>query len=182
MSTILVYSEKEAVTEITVPGRAVTLDELPAGEVVTLISQTLGGDLKTIANAAAASAAAAHQSELNASNSEILIVAEDLFAGALVNIYDIGVPAVRLADASLGYQASGYVLVDALANDNVRVYFDANNTSVVGLVPGRQFLSTIPGRCLDTPPTTIGHIVQRVGFASRATNLNFQTSEPITLA
>ena len=186
---VVVNLVENGVTEITIPGQSTTVTEIGDAttevtppEILTLLSTGVMGDLEQIATEVAGYAAAALQSELNAANSEILTASEDLFAGALVNIWESSGPKLRLTDASLGREAMGYVLLSALADENVRVYFDGNNTSATGLVPGVQFLSAAPGRSIETAPTLAGHIVQRVGFASRATNLNFQTTVPITLS
>lgn len=176
-------------TEITVSGQHILLTEIGGAtttvedpEIVTLFSTGLTGDIAVLADAAAASAAAALQSELNASNSELLEASENIFAGALVSIWESSGPKIRLSSAALGRVASGYVLEAALMGETVRVYFDANNTAVTGLVPGSQFLSLASGLATHTPPSASGQVFQRVGFASRATSLNFRWGDPITLA
>lgn len=190
---IVVTLVENGVTEITVPGESTLVTEIgtastvvaPPAEpvVVTLVSIGVGGDVAAYADAAAASAAAALQSELNASDSEFIEASEDLFEGALVNIYHTPAARMRLADATAyGKEAMGFVTEVVLTGATSRVYASGNNTLVTGLVPGPQFLSTAPGLATHISPASSGNIVQRVGFASRATNLNFQSHPPVTLS
>lgn len=111
---------------------------------------------------------------------------EALVAGDLVNVYnDSGTARVRKADASNGRDAHGFVLSSYGANisGTVVVYFEGNNTSMSGMTVGKQWLSaTQPGKTTTTPPSGVGHLVQVVGFASSATNMNFQCTNPFYLA
>lgn len=118
-------------------------------------------------------------------DTEVIVASEALAAGDLVNIWDdAGTPKVRKADASTaGKHAMGYVLTAVANGANATVYFEATNAQVTGLTAGVQFLSaTIPGKCQAAAPTGAGKVVQRVGFATAATKLNFQSGEPIVLA
>jgi hypothetical protein len=190
---IVVTLVENGTTEITVPGERTLVTQV-GGDltevlqpvppvVVTLLSQGFEGDVVAYVDAAAASAAAALQSELNASDSELIEVGENLFAGALVNIYYAPEAMARLADASTyGKEAMGFVSSAVLTGGVARVFASGNNTHVTGLVPGPQFLSTAPGLATQTSPDSSGNIVQRVGFASRANNLNFQSHPPVTLS
>lgn len=190
---VVVKLVENGVTEITVPGERVLLTQIGGdltevqlpGEpaVVTLLSQGFEGDIAGYANAAAASAAAALQSELNAANTDMIEASEDLPGGCLVNVFQDGGPRLRKADATTDERtATGYILEDVLAGDIVRVYFSGNNTKVTGLVPGPQFLSTAPGLATHTRPTSSGNSVQNVGVATRATSLNFLGGLPVTLS
>lgn len=114
-----------------------------------------------------------------------IVASEALAAGDLVNIWDNGGAFnVRKADASAsGKHAMGYVLVAVANAATATVYFEATNSQVTGLTAGAQFLSaTTPGKCQSAAPTGTGKVVQRVGFATSATALNFQSGEPIVLA
>jgi hypothetical protein len=117
---IVVTLVENGVTEITVPGESTLVTEVgvastvvappPEPVVVTLLSIGVGGDVEAYADAAAASAAAALQSELNASDSDLIEAGENLFAGALVNIYYTPGAKMRLADATAyGKEAMGFV-------------------------------------------------------------------------
>jgi len=109
--------------------------------------------------------------------------AESLAAGDLVNVYnDAGTAKVRKADATtVGKAAVGYVLEVVTAPAIATVYFEGPNTAVTGLTPGVQYLSTTAGQTVTTAPSGSGNIAQRVGFATSATNLNFQSAHPIVL-
>lgn len=109
---------------------------------------------------------------------------EALSAGDLVNIYDSLGAKCRKADASTsGKEAHGFVLENVNSAATATIYFEGNNPQVTGLTPGVQFLSAVtPGAASVTAPTGSGNTVQKVGFATSATNINFQSGVPITLA
>jgi hypothetical protein len=111
-----------------------------------------------------------------------IVTSESLVAGDLVNIWNSSGAKVRKADATTaGKQAVGYVLSSFTAPAPALVYFEGNNPQVTGLTPGKQYLSTTAGLATATAPSASGNVVQCVGFATSATNLNFQAGEPITL-
>jgi hypothetical protein len=114
-----------------------------------------------------------------------IIASESLSAGNLVNIYNnSGTANCRKADGSTtGKSADGFVLSAVTALATATVYFPGDeNTAVTALTPGPQFLSdTTPGACSTTIPSTAGHVIQRVGDASTATNLIFQPGQVIEL-
>lgn len=114
-----------------------------------------------------------------------ITASEALAAGDLVNIYNnAGTANVRKADASTtGKEAHGFVLAAVSSGATATVYFEGTNTQLTGMTPGVQFLSaTTPGRTAAVAPTGTGRIVQRVGFAVSATNMNFDGCDPIILA
>jgi len=107
---------------------------------------------------------------------------EALSAGDLVNIFDSTGAKCRKADASTaGKEAHGFVLAAVESAANATIYFEGTNTQVTSLTPGPQFLSTTPGLCAATAPTGSGNVVQRVGFATAAASMNFQSQTPIVL-
>lgn len=113
----------------------------------------------------------------------VIQASETLAAGDLVNVHNSGGARVRKADASTaGKEAHGFVLAGVTSGANATVYFEGNNGQVTGLTPGVAYLSTTPGLATNTPPSASGNVVQRVGLASAATSLNFESSPPITLA
>jgi len=113
----------------------------------------------------------------------VITASEALAAGDLVNIYDSTGAKCRKADASTaGKEAHGFVLAAVESAAEATIYFEGSNAQVSGLTPGKQFLSTTPGLCAATAPTSSGNVVQRVGFATSATALNFQSQIPIVLA
>lgn len=108
---------------------------------------------------------------------------ENLAAGDLINIYDASGAKCRKADATIaGKEAHGFVLSTVTSGANATVYFEGSNDQVSGLTPGVQFLSTTAGAATNTAPSSSGNIVQKVGVATSATNLNVEFGNPITLA
>ncbi|QTN29594.1 hypothetical protein HZ993_07190 [Rhodoferax sp. AJA081-3] len=114
----------------------------------------------------------------------LIQASQDIFAGALVNIFDDGgFFRVRLADATAsGYEAMGYVLEAALAGTPAVVYFKGSNTAVADMNAGAQYLTTEPGVAGLLAPKGSGRVLQRVGFASSSTRLHFQAGTPTTRA
>lgn len=118
-------------------------------------------------------------------DTQVVTASENLAAGDLVNIWNSSSTfKVRKADASTsGKEAHGFVLAAVTSGNAATVYFEGSNTQVTGLLPGVYFLSSsTPGLETQTAPSGSGQIVQRVGFATSATVLNFQSEIPIVLA
>ena len=113
-----------------------------------------------------------------------IVSSENLAAGDLVNIWNnTGTANVRKADATVaGKEAHGFVLAAVTSPAAATVYFEGSNTGVTGLTPGPQFLATTAGLCTAAAPAASGNVVQRVGFATSATNVNFQSQTPVVLA
>lgn len=108
---------------------------------------------------------------------------EALAAGDYVNIWNSGGARVRKADATVaGKEAHGFVLAAVASGSNATVYFEGTNTAVTGQTPGNVFLSTTAGLGAAAAPSATGNVVQRIGFATSATAVNFQSQPPITLA
>lgn len=111
---------------------------------------------------------------------EAVVASETIASGAYVNLWsNAGVTNVRNADASAaspGKPADGYVLVGGASLATLSVYFLGRNTGVTGRTPGaKQFLSdTTPGAALETAPTTSAHMVQSLGKAVTATDVNVE--------
>jgi hypothetical protein len=115
----------------------------------------------------------------------LVTASEALAAGDLVNIWnDGGTAKARKADASVaGKEAHGFVLAAVAGAAWATVYFESTNTQLTGMTPGPQFLSaTAAGRTVAVAPSGAGQVVQRVGFATSATEMNFQAGVPIKLA
>jgi hypothetical protein len=114
----------------------------------------------------------------------IINASEALAAGDLVNVWNSTGAKVRKADASTsGKEAHGFVLAAVTSGNPATVYFEGTDTQVTGLTPGVQYLSaTTPGTATSTAPSGTGQVVQRVGFATAATALNFQSQPPVVLA
>ena len=112
-----------------------------------------------------------------------IATSESLAAGDLVNIWNSTGAKVRKADATVaGKEAMGFVLSGFTHPATAVIYFEGNNNQVTGLTPGKQFLSITAGLATATAPSGSGNAVQNIGFATSATNLNFQANPPIVLA
>lgn len=119
-----------------------------------------------------------------AADTQIVTASEALAAGDVVNIWNSSGAKVRKADASVsGKEAHGFVIASVLISGSATVYFIGTNAQVTGLTPGVQYLSaTTPGLVSASPPTGTGQIVQRIGFATSATTVNFTSEVPVCLA
>jgi hypothetical protein len=123
-----------------------------------------------------------------AADTKSLPATENLAGGDYVNIYDnAGTTSIRKADASAanaGKKAHGFVLAPVTTGSNGTVYFEGANTALSGLTGGDdQFLSaTTPGAVTSTPPITSGHILQRLGVATGATEINTEIGRPVIRA
>lgn len=108
---------------------------------------------------------------------------EALAAGDYVNIWNSTGAKARKADATTaGKEAHGFVLSAVGSGSAATVYFESTNTQVTSQTPGVVYLSTTAGLGTATPPSTAGNVVQRIGFATSATAVNFQSQPPVTLA
>ncbi len=113
-----------------------------------------------------------------------IVSSENLAAGDLVNVWnDGGTAKVRKADAATtGKEAHGFVLSSVTSPASATVYFEGPNTAVTGLTPGNRYLATTAGLTTSTAPSGTGNVVQKVGIAISAVNLNFEAQQPIVLA
>lgn len=120
---------------------------------------------------------------IGADTSQVL-TSEALSAGNFVNIYsNAGVFTVRKADATVaGKEAHGFVLAAYGSGVLATVYFENSNTALASLTPGVQYLSIVAGTCSSTPPSASGNVVQRLGVATSASSMNFESSDPVVLA
>jgi hypothetical protein len=116
-------------------------------------------------------------------DTQSIVASEALAAGDMVNIYNSSGAKCRKADAATaGKEANGFVLAAVESAANATVYFEGTNTQVTGQTPGPVFLSaTTPGLATSTAPSGSGNVVQRVGFATGTTTINFQAQTPIVL-
>lgn len=116
------------------------------------------------------------------SDAKSYATSEDVVAGDLVNLHESTGTKARKANASLGVagRAMGYVKVGVTSPAVVTVYRDGVNITSGMTTGNRQFLSgTTAGLRTETPPTTAGHIAQWVGDAESATEMAYETGEPI---
>ena len=109
---------------------------------------------------------------------------EALSDGDFVNVYDDGgTAACRKADATTaGKRAHGFVLASVAGSAPAIVYTSGINGHVTGQTAGPVFLQTTAGTVGATVPSSIGQVVQTVGYATSATEVVFQPQEPVTLS
>lgn len=119
-----------------------------------------------------------------AADTASIVSSESLAAGDFVNIWnDGGTPKVRKADATTaGKEAHGFVLAGVTAPAAATVYFEGNNAQVSGATAGPVYLSTTAGGFTSTPPSTAGNVVQRLGVATAAANINVEVGQHYVLA
>lgn len=113
-----------------------------------------------------------------------ITASEALAAGDFINIYNSTGAKARKADASTsGKEAHGFVLESVSSSALATVYFEGRNPQVTGLNAGVVYLSAAtPGLSTNTPPSATGNIVQRLGVAVAATEINAEMHLPIVLA
>lgn len=113
----------------------------------------------------------------------VIVASEALAAGDFINVWNSSGAKVRKADAtSAGKEAHGFVLAAVASGGNATVFFEGSNTSVSGATPGPQFLATTAGSFTGTAPTGSGNVVQSIGIAISATQINFEADNPIVRA
>lgn len=120
--------------------------------------------------------------------SEVILATstEVIASGAFVNVYNnAGTISVRNADATTnGKPAHGFVLAGVGSGVSTSVYLPSQtNTSITGLTLGSEYyLSTTPGAITTTAPSATGNIVQRMGIASKTTEIVFVPYDTIEIA
>ena len=111
-----------------------------------------------------------------------ITASEALAAGDFVNVWDSTGAKVRKADATTEKPAHGFVLAAVSSGATATVYFEGMNTAVTGQTPGRVFLATTAGKATSTAPSAAGNIIQKLGVAVSATEINFEGQDYIVLA
>ncbi len=112
-----------------------------------------------------------------------ITTSEALAAGDWVNIWNSTGAKARKADATTaGKEVHGFVLAAASSGASALVYFEGTNTQVTGQTPGPVFLQTTAGTGGATAPSASGNVVQRIGVALSATEVNFEGGPAVTLA
>lgn len=114
-------------------------------------------------------------------DTKIVVTSEALSAGDWVNIWNSSGAKVRKADAASQKEVHGFVLAASTSGGNATVYFEGTNNMVAAQTPGQVFLGNA-GAGVAAAPNAAGSIVQRVGIAVSATEVNFERSQPIVLA
>lgn len=118
-------------------------------------------------------------------STKVAPASEALNAGDWVNLWlDGATLKARKADATTaGKEAHGFVLAAVDNAANATVYLSGVNSQLSGLTAGSlYFLSATAGNETTTPPSSSGNVVQSVGPAISATEIDFKPSTPVTLA
>ena len=116
-------------------------------------------------------------------DTKTIAASESLAAGDWVNVWNSTGAKVRKADATTaGKEAHGFVLAAVSSGANALVYFEGTNTQVTGQTPGPVFLQTTAGTGGATIPSASGNVVQNLGVALSATEVNFERGTPVVLA
>lgn len=119
-------------------------------------------------------------------NTVTAVASAAISAGMLVNVYsDAGTLKLRPADStSTGSKADGYATAAIAASASGTVNLGPGKiTGLSGLTIGSDYYLGTVGAAVDTPPSTAGNVVQYVGKATSATELDFQPSTmPVTVA
>ena len=108
----------------------------------------------------------------------MILATEAIPAGRFVHVYiDKGAPGVRLADAVVGYAATGYVLEPAELGQFVEVHTDGQNTRLSGLTAGEVYALGTSGQVVtlaSAPTAGSGHLLQRLGTAIGGTAMDVE--------
>ena len=116
-------------------------------------------------------------------DTKTIAASEALAAGDWVNVWNSTGAKVRKADATTaGKEAHGFVLAAVSSGGNALVYFEGTNTQVSGQTPGPVYLQTTAGTGGATIPSASGNVVQNLGVAVSATEVNFERGTPVALA
>lgn len=109
-----------------------------------------------------------------------IVCSENLSAGDAVNIYDnTGVPNCRKADRTNGRRCHGFVLQNFTTGNIAKIYKDSEVSGLAGLTIGAQYFLGASGAVATTPPAAgSGHILQAVGIALSATELDIEIDRP----
>lgn len=112
-----------------------------------------------------------------------MTTSEALTAGDLVNIHDSTGAKIRKADATNGRIAHGFV-ENNIGNgaSGTVVIGDGMLNALTGLTIGAQYFLGAAGAITDTPTTTAGQTLQKVGYAKSATEFAVVLGDPITRA
>ncbi|MGA2433932.1 MAG: hypothetical protein ABSG25_01465 [Bryobacteraceae bacterium] len=114
-----------------------------------------------------------------------IVASENLTAGAFVNLWtNSGVINARNADnTTSGKEANGFVLSGYTSSQTATVYrIGQSNTQLTGLTPGaKYYLGTIGGTISSVSGLTTGNIMQFVGKAISATEIEFIPGQPIII-
>jgi len=121
-------------------------------------------------------------------DTKAITASEALTAGDYVNIYDnAGTANCRKASAADATKpAHGYVLNNVSSAATATVYFEGPNTALTGLTSGTTYVlsAATPGGVVAqaSAPAADGNILQVVGVATAASEINTEIGQPIVRA
>ena len=116
-------------------------------------------------------------------DTKVVVTSEALAAGDWVNLWNSTGLKARKADATVaGKEVWGFVLASVTSGGNAAVYFEGTNNQVSSQTVGPVFLQTTAGTGGATVPSAAGNIVQMIGIALSATEVNFERGTPVTLS
>ena len=121
---------------------------------------------------------------LPSSGAVTLTASEALSAGDMINLHNSSGIKMRKADnTSASKRAHGFVN-SAVSNGatGTAMLRSGVNTGVSGLTVGAEYVLGATGGVTVTAPTTAGHILQGVGVARSATELEVILTKPCTRA
>lgn len=114
-----------------------------------------------------------------------ITASEALSAGDYVNLYDnAGTANCRKASAADATKpAHGFVLDNVASGAQASVYFEGANNALTGLTAGTTYAlsPTTPGAVVDlaSVPVTNGSILQVLGVATAANEINTDIDQPV---
>lgn len=121
---------------------------------------------------------------LAASGLRTMTAGEAITAGNMISVFDdSGTVKIRKADASNGRRAHGFApsSISNGASGDVMLG-DGVNNDLSSLTLGAEYFLGAAGAVTTTVPTTAGHLLQSVGVAVSATELQVVLTKPIKRA
>ena len=113
-----------------------------------------------------------------------VLASETINAGGQVNLWNnSGTINARNADATNGRRAWGFTILQITSGDSGNVYLGSGrNTGVSGLTPAAIYFLGSAGAITTVVNTTTGQLLQEIGIAKSATELDEFIREPVTRA
>lgn len=158
-------------------------------EIVALVSSTGATDANKIVQTGADGRLDATLMPVGiGADTKSVLASEALSAGDWVNLYDnAGTTNVRKASAADATKpAHGFVKDNVASGSQATVYFEGPNSSLTGLTAGTTYVlsAATPGAVVaqSAAPAADGNILQVLGVATEATEINTEIGQPIVRA
>lgn len=117
------------------------------------------------------------------SDISVVIAFEEINSGQAIHLFDDnGVTRARLADSSVPYEAHGFAITSTLQGEYVPFSTDRAKLSLSGVMAGRTYYVSTSGGITASPPSTTGHIIQRVGYGTNINVLQVEIGESSTIS